>query len=232
MGTRQRAQRLIVLPAVLLLLLGAATRLGSQSSDWSQFHAATPDERREDKLWDKESRRLKPGEVLQYLIEMDMLPGVEIYSDAVKRWTCASDQVVIGTPVSSKALLTSSEASIFTDYRVAVNEWLRGAPDAAKPVVRPTTLVVSLGGGRIATADGVIEVAYYPPLEIGTQFILFAARLPNASSFALKGPPLAVGKTIRAPTQWFRIPSDLAKGDKAASDVLADIKSASTRCAK
>jgi hypothetical protein len=51
---------------------------------------------------------------------MDMLPlpnGPETYPDAVQRWTCESDLVVVGTPTGKKVFLTTHRSLPITAWR-------------------------------------------------------------------------------------------------------------------
>ena len=80
----------------------------SQAAPWLPFHAGTDSERHEDDFWDDlHSPRLKPGETRAEGLHKDFAPpapGAEppVYDDFVRRWTCASDYVVLGTPTTSK----------------------------------------------------------------------------------------------------------------------------------
>jgi hypothetical protein len=205
----------------------------SQAPSWLQFHAATETERHEDGFWDDvQTPRLKPGETVIRGVHKDYgsALGPAAYDDFLRRWTCASDYVVLGTPTTSKAILTTLESNIFTDYRVNVDQWLRGGPDRGKSVVMPTTFVVSLEGGRITTGEGVIGVEDDPPLQLFAQFILFLKTIPTTSSYRLAGPALTAARTTVALRGNYFAPPGLLNGTKATSEALADIKAAASKC--
>jgi uncharacterized protein (DUF433 family) len=70
----------------------------------SQFHPSTDTERREAAFWGYPlGGRLIPGQTLIEGIEKENLPcnGPKVYADFVKRWTCTSDLVVVGTDAPS-----------------------------------------------------------------------------------------------------------------------------------
>jgi hypothetical protein len=222
----------------MALRLSAAMRhdTSSQASTWSQFHAGTDAERHEADFWDDaNSGHLRPGEIKVEGIEKEWAPppgGLpQGYTDYLKRWTCASDDAVVGVPTTSKAILTAHESSIFTDYHVVVTQWLRGGPDPSKSVAVPTAFVVSLDGGRISTGEGTLQVDDDPPLQLLSQFILFLKTIPTTSSYRLIGPALTVGTTTAVlKGGYFHAPPELTQGDKATSAALTDIKSAAGRC--
>jgi hypothetical protein len=206
---------------------------GSQASSWLQFHAATEVELHEDAFWDDAHvPRLKPGETLIEGVHKDYgsALGPAAYDDFLRRWTCASDYVVLGTPTTSKAILTTHESNIFTDYRVNVDQWLRGGPDRGKSVVMPTTFVVGLQGGRITTGEGVLEVEDDPPLQLFAPFILFLKNIPTTPSYRLTGPALAATRMTVALKGNYFAPPELLNGTKTTSEALADIKAAASKC--
>jgi hypothetical protein len=216
--------------AACLHVAGVGAQPPPQTLSWPQFQATTDDQRKKAELFDLKDSRLEPNTSRGVGSDKDNVPGpLPSYADFLQSRICASDIVVVGTPGSKRAFLTSHETSIFTDYVFVVTEWLRGGPGDRQPVL-PATLTVTLVGGRIETEDGPLQVTDDPPLNLNQPYLLLLTRIPSTGSYQLETSALSIGRTTTALKGNRRVPPELLSGNRQSSAVLADVHQLAATC--
>jgi hypothetical protein len=149
----------------------------------------------------------------------------------IRTSVCGGDAVVLGRPISSQSLLTPSESSIFTEYNVPVDEWLRGSVgDKSRPRAN-TSIQVALLGGQLDTSLGRLAVVGDPPLALNQTYVLFLKLIPGTTSYQLSGPAVLVadGK-VKAIKGTRQAPSTLINGEIQADALVGDIRRAARGC--
>lgn len=219
----------VVAAALCVVTLGA--QQAPQTPSWPKFHGTTDDQQKQAVFFDLKGTPLKPNTSRSVGSDKDNPPpGPPLtYVDFLQAKVCSSELVVVGTPKSKQSFLTVNETSIFTDYDVAVTEWVRGGPGNRQPGA-VSTLTVALVGGRIDTEDGALQVTDDPPLTLNQPYLLFLKHIPSAASLQLEAPTLEIGAAITALKGHRRVPSDLTSGNRQSSAVLADVRQFVAKC--
>jgi len=93
---------------------------------------------------------------------------------------CTADAVAIVTPYNQRPVLSQNENFIFTEYKVEVNEVMKGALRVGDRITIPRL------GGTIQLPDEKIgyDVADYQPLVIGQKYLVFLTYLSATGDYA------------------------------------------------
>jgi hypothetical protein len=164
----------------------ADARQMQQVANLSELRATTADDRVLASYFDyhKEQRRLLGGELFAvYSVPAACAPpppDIEIaqvpQSDILGAIVCARDAIVVGQVITSRTLLTRSETFLFTEYRVAVTEWIR-------PVRGPDTVDVAMIGGAVEVGGKPTRTLEDRPLmDLHSPALLFLKGVPGTSS--------------------------------------------------
>jgi hypothetical protein len=153
------------------------------------------------------------------------------YAAFLKDAVCGADAVVVGTALSSQSFLTVSGSSIFTDYQIADDTWIKPAsrPGSGRPRI-DSSLTVSLVGGVVGTGAGQMTVVAQPPLDLGVRYLLFLRLIPTTESYRLAAPVFDLAG--RAPVQRGRraLPRPMENGEATVQKLLADLRQAAHNC--
>jgi hypothetical protein len=104
---------------------------------------------------------------------------------ALREAVCESQAIALGMATSSKVLLNKGETFLFTDWRFAVEKWIR-------PASGPSELTVSHMGGRVRVGSELFEATRGPVLVANRRYIVFAGEVPGKNGYFLADEPIAV----------------------------------------
>lgn len=103
-------------------------------------------------------------------------------SEMLKRVTCNSNAVVIGTVKYKASQLTESESFVFTDYAITVKEVLKNNELAP---IGTGEINVTRPGGTIILNGKIVRALdeLFKPLTVGQEYILFLRFLPKTGAY-------------------------------------------------
>jgi hypothetical protein len=94
--------------------------------------------------------------------------------DRLRAIVCDSDAIIVGQAVDTRTLLNRSETFLFTDFTVAVTNWI-------KPRGGPGTVNVAMLGGAVEVGNTLLKSTALPILELQKSALLFLKRIPGVS---------------------------------------------------
>jgi hypothetical protein len=162
-----------------------------------------------------------------------MPPGAPepVSADVMRDMVCASDAALVGTPVAQHVLLNSTETFLFTDYEIAVTDWIHGRPPGpVRP--EPTTISVSFLGGQAIVGGKTLTAVGAMPLEQGHAYVLFLKRIPGSRSWRSAGPlsvDLVGSSAVVREARHRRLPPEM-RGALNAGSLTAALHAAAARC--
>ncbi len=122
----------------------------------------------------------------------NVVPGMDSREDSLRGVVCASDAVIVGPPVDSRTLLNRSETFLFTDFTIAVTDWV-------SPPGGPGTVHVAMLGGAVEVGNTLLRSTALPLLELQMPTLLFLQKIPGVTkAYGLASRPvrLAQGKVL------------------------------------
>lgn len=101
----------------------------------------------------------------------------------LKRLTCRSNAVVIGTVTSKSSQLIDEGTFTFTDYEIVVNDILKN--NAGAPFEVNQTLTYTSPGGSVELNGKVIGAVDFrsEPLQLGERYLFYLNFLPETGSY-------------------------------------------------
>jgi hypothetical protein len=207
--------RRIVLVVLLMSLSGMLkaqapeslnNRPMTQVRSLDELRARTPEELAMAKYYDRAgSEPLVPGTVVTRPPGMPVPPpplgSAPGYRKRLEYATCGSDGVALGTIVSAKVLLSSTNTMLFTYHRVRVDGWLKNS------VTATAEILVSTRGGHVRVGERPISVTVAQDLSVGARVILFLKKLPGTLTFTLANPPVILDPVPLAVGEWLLLPA-------------------------
>lgn len=189
---RQRCSTAAAMMVVLLPVLGLAQEPVSRESveetvalpTRDGYKAKTPRRMANEKL---HARRFGHGVVIPRNRSIDLYQNIARGDDndkgaeqLIAEGRCRSGAVVIATVVSQRPVLAQGENFIFTDYKLEVNEAVKG------PLSAGERFVLTRIGGEIVLPDEKIGywVANEEPLVVGAKYLLFLKPLPESGDWS------------------------------------------------
>jgi hypothetical protein len=189
------------------LVLGFVHLIPTGSAETPQKEAATPIElgvmtekqKQHSRLYKRYNSdrkifdllKAQDGEVFIYRLaplraELSGSPQPTIY-DLLKRLTCGSDAVIVGTVKDKTSQITEDRSFIFTDYTLIVEDVLKNnklAPihlNSEITVTRPGGTIL-LNGRKVRALDESI-----PPLTAGEKYLLLLHHVHATEAYATNG---------------------------------------------
>lgn len=118
------------------------------------------------------------------------IPRVLYLDKYLRKISCQSDAVVIGTVSNKSSQLIEQGTFAFTDYEVAVSQVLK---DNSLSTIQPSSVIVTTrSGGSVRLNGRVVRALDYreEPLEVNEQYLLFLKYLPETGAYRPAGSAL------------------------------------------
>jgi hypothetical protein len=154
-----------------------------------------------------------------------------VYADVLRNMVCDSDAALVGTPVAQHVLLNSTETFLFTDYEIAVTDWIHGRPPAPVRPEPTTTISVSFLGGQAIVGGKTLTAVGAMPLEQGHAYVLLVKRIPGSRSWRSAGlsMDLVGSSAVVREAKSRRLPLEM-RGAMNAGSLTAALHAAAARC--
>jgi hypothetical protein len=128
--------------------------------------------------------------------------------------------VLVGVANRSTAFLNASSTYLFTDFEIAVQEWLTAGNDAR-------SIAASAFGGRVLLGGRLLETANEasPLPRVGEEHVFFLQRISRTDStegYAMFPRPAALTPRVRA--------ADAAAGNAARQALIDDVRQLLRTC--
>lgn len=103
--------------------------------------------------------------------------GVPVSADdALRQAICRFDGIFVGSPRSSKALLSHDDTVLFTDYRIEVSRWIRADS-------MPAEVTATLEGGEVKVAGRLLSVPRQPRPRLNDRYIFYGQLIVGTSGY-------------------------------------------------
>jgi len=223
----------ILISLVLALCVRSAVIVHGQQQEalqkvrqLSDLRARTLDERARSELFDYPAGQLITGPVSRMIVlpnnpeappvsfhgEALPTPRTSTRQETLQRSVCSSEVVIIGTPLSTKAMLNKSETFLFSDIVMNVANWIR-------PGSGEQSILVTVFGGQVDLAGEKLSTLVRPLPRIGQLEAFFLVKIPKQSGFRLQGEPIQIGSGGPATlTDVAPILNDLREAAKSCSE--------------
>lgn len=156
-------------------------------------------------------------------------PPYPDYKTFLRDQTCAAEMVLVGRSESARTMLNMSETFLFTDYRIKVEELVRGDLDKRTPVIYSQAggTAEQAGQRMRATVEGTRD------LDSRRQYVLFLRSMPGAPGFVglprLQVIELQGNRVLPVPrARW--TPRELYFQEVRPIQLLRDIRAAAASC--
>jgi hypothetical protein len=137
--------------------------------------------------WYRQGKKLRdlPGSAdTGFVIEVpNSILGMDPYHVFLKRLTCDSNAIVIGSVSGKNSQLTLDGTFVFTDYEFAIVDVVKNNP--AAPIQNGSTVTVARPGGAILLNGRRIQVRdmSFEPFKSGARYVLFLKFIPTAGAY-------------------------------------------------